>query len=262
MKKATLWILLTILLFAQAQVNAQPGRTLPPLPKYTCNFTSERIIVDGHLSDAAWEKAPRTERFGEIRYGEAMPFETYVKMLWDDKGMYFAYYIQQEDIWGTISERDALSFFDNDAEIFIDPDGDGKNYFELEMTALNQIYDIHWNTRLTWGEEALVTPPGIWNIDFDFVGLEHAMQYDGTLNYPDDKDRAWTAELFFPWRSFAEYANMPLPPKEGDSWRVDFYRCEYEDRSKTSGDSYSWSAHGKVNMHVPERFGFVTFVKQ
>ncbi len=261
MRKILCGAVLVLFASGAAGVLAQSGRTLPPLPKYTCNYTDERIVVDGHITDAAWQNAPRTERFAEIRFGDPLPYDTYVKMLWNDRGMYFAYYIEQEDIWGTISDRDAFSYYDNDVEIFFDPDGDGKDYFEIEMTALNQVYDIHWDTRLTWGEDALTTPPGTWNIFFDFEGLEHAMQYDGTLNNPRDKDKAWTVELFFPWQSFAEYANMPLPPENGNTWRIDFYRCEYDSRSQTSADSYSWSAHGKVNMHVPERFGFVTFVK-
>ena len=253
---------LCFLLVFQTGAFAQESRALPALPDYECLFTADEITVDGHITEAAWAAAPRTERFGEIRSGEALPFDTYVKMLWTERGLYVAYYLEQEDIWATISDRDAFSYYDNDAEIFFDPDGDGLDYLEIEMTALNQVYDIHWDTRLTWGDDALVNPPGTWNIHFDFKGLEHAMQYDGTLNYSRDKDKAWTIELFFPWESFAEYANMPLPPNENDMWRMNFYRCEYDSRSRKSADSYTWSAPGKVNMHIPERFGRVHFVKK
>ncbi len=234
---------------------------LPPPPAYECQYAGEQITVDGYMNEPAWEKAPRTERFADITNGKELKYETWVKMLWNNEGIYIAYYIQEEDIWGTITRRDAFSYYDNDVEVFFDPNGDGLDYYEVEMTALNQIYDIHWNTRLTWGKEALTTPPGIWDINFDFAGLEHAMQYEGTLNWPKDKDKYWTVELFFPWYSFSQYAGMPLPPNPGDTWRIDFYRGQYDDRSNTSGDSYSWSVHGRVQMHIPERFGFVKFVR-
>lgn len=255
-------IFVILIIVIPANIYSQESKTLPPPPKYNCNFTDKKIVIDGFITDAAWISAPRTESFKGIVSGGPVKYETYTKMLWNNEGFYLAYYIQEEDIRGIITSRDAFSYYDNDVEVFFDPDGDGLNYFELEMTALNSVYDIHWDKRLTWGEDAKTQPPGTWNINFDFIGLETAIQYDGTLNWRMDKDKCWTVELFFPWKSFSQYANMPLPPKVGDTWRVDFYRGELGDTPNSRGQSYSWAAHGKVNMHIPERFGFVTFVKK
>ncbi len=54
-------------------------------------------------------------------------------------------------IWGKLTKRDAIIYKDNDFEVFIDPDGDGLNYYELEINALGTIMDLFlkkpYNTR-------------------------------------------------------------------------------------------------------------------
>ena len=57
-------------------------------------------------------------------------------MLWDDEYFYVAAELEEPDIWATLTERDAVIFYDNDFEIFIDPDGDSHEYYEFEMNAL------------------------------------------------------------------------------------------------------------------------------
>ncbi|MBK9550569.1 MAG: carbohydrate-binding family 9-like protein [Gemmatimonadetes bacterium] len=50
--------------------------------------------------------------------------------------------MDEPDLWATITERDAVIFHDNDVELFVDPDGDGLRYFELEVNALNTAWDL------------------------------------------------------------------------------------------------------------------------
>lgn len=254
--KKIVFIFILCCSFISVTVFAQEVDSLPPMPEYECHYTSQRIVIDGKIDDEAWNKASRTERFVNLVTGERMPYETYVKMLWDNEWFYVAYFVEEEDIRGVLTGRDSFIWYDNDIEVFFDPDGDCRHYFEFEMNALNTVYDIHWNTVL-WRD-----PDAFWDIGWNFDGIRHAVQYQGTLNWPKDKDKSWTAEIAFPLRSFLKYGNMPIPPKHGDCWRIDFYRAQYRDRTNKVNDHYSWSVHGKVNMHMPERFGFVRFVKE
>ena len=64
------------------------------------------------------------------------------KMLWDDDYFYIGAYIEEPNVWATLTKRDSIIFQDNDFEIFIDPDGDSHNYYELEMNALNTVWDL------------------------------------------------------------------------------------------------------------------------
>ena len=77
--------------------------------------------------------------------GDARPrprFATRMKMLWDDEFFYIAADMQEPDIWGTLTTRDSVIFQDNDFEVFIDPDGDTHEYYELEINALKTAWDL------------------------------------------------------------------------------------------------------------------------
>jgi hypothetical protein len=75
--------------------------------------------------------------------------------------------------------------------------------------------------------------------------------------------------LAFPWRVLEEFANRPAPPHEGDKWRVNFSRVEWQVRiengkyvkvPKTPEDNWVWSPQGVIDMHRPEMWGYVQFV--
>src|SRR5580704_3640106 len=116
---------------------------LPP-KKYTCVRAESAIRVDGKLNDAAWKRAPWSDWFIDIR-GPSLPkprFRTRVKMLWDDNYFYVAAELAEPDVWATLTEHDSVIFHDNDFEVFLNPSGDGRNYFEFEINALNTGWDL------------------------------------------------------------------------------------------------------------------------
>jgi hypothetical protein len=91
---------------------------------------------------------------------------------------------------------------------------------------------------------------------------------NGTLNDPSDTDRAWSVELALLWTSLAEAAHRPAPPHDGDTWRMNFSRVEwptriveghYEKVPDTPENNWVWSPQGVIDMHRPERWGFVGF---
>ena len=61
--------------------------------------------VDGKLDEPAWTAAPWTELFVDIE-GDSRPqprFRTRVKMLWDDESFYVAAEMEEPDLWGTLT---------------------------------------------------------------------------------------------------------------------------------------------------------------
>ena len=50
--------------------------------------------------------------------------------------------MEEPDVWGTLTERDAIIYNDNDFEVFIDPDGDTQMYYELEVNPLGTVFDL------------------------------------------------------------------------------------------------------------------------
>lgn len=239
---------------------------LPVKPKhYACRHISEKIVIDGRLDEPAWRDAKWTDKFVDIE-GDAKPsprFATRAKLMWDDDFLYIAATMDEPHVWGTLTEHDAIVFRDNDFEAFIDPDGDTREYYEIEINPLNTIFDLFLDRAYRDGGQAHHE----WNLE----GLETAVHIDGTLNNPSDQDRGWSVEMALPWRSLAEYAHKPAPPKEGDVWRMNFSRVEW--RTRINGNQYEkipdsregnwvWSPQGAVNMHIPQRWGYVAFVAE
>jgi len=105
---------------------------------YMCHRASGQVVVDGRLDKPVWQTVPWTDDFVDI-LGERKPrprFRTRAKMLWDDDYFYVAAELEEPHVWGTIAQKNAVMFYDNDFEVFIDPDGDNHNYYEFEAQRL------------------------------------------------------------------------------------------------------------------------------
>jgi hypothetical protein len=221
------------------------------------------LAIDGKLDEKAWKRAPWTDFFVDIE-GDLKPkprFKTRAKMLWDDEYFYVAADMEEPHIWGTLTQHDSVIFHDNDFEVFIDPDGDTNEYYEFEINALNTGWDLFLNKPYRFGGKA--------RNEWEIPGLETAVHIRGTLNDPRDSDKGWSVEIAFPWKVLAEYAHKPAPPRVGDEWRVNFSRVEwlheivdgkYRKVAGKKEDNWVWSPQGVINMHVPEKWGFVRFV--
>jgi len=226
--------------------------------------------LDGKLTEAAWIAAPWSDRFvdisGDIDGTRRPPLTTRVKMLWDDDFLYIGADLEEPHLWGTLETRDSVIFQDHDFEVFIDPDGDTHDYFEIEINARNTIWDL-----------MLIQPyrdggPAIHG--WDIAGLRTAVHLRGTINRPGDSDDGWSVELAIPWKMLAEAAPRRARPRDGDQWRVNFSRVEWQldvrdgrytkrPDPKTGKplpeDNWVWSPQGAINMHMPERWGVVQF---
>lgn len=235
---------------------------------YVCPKAAEPLVVDGRLDKPFWSQVPWTDDFVDIE-GDVRPLpakQTRVKMAWDDEYFYFGAELIEDEIWATLTERDSVIFYDNDFEIFIDPDGDTHQYYEFEMNAFNTVWDL-----------LLVKPyrDGGPPVDgWDINGLKTAVHIDGEINKPGAANRKWTLEVAMPWKALKECAKGARPPQAGEYWRVNFSRVEWHTdivdgqyvkrKNEQTGKSlpeenWVWSPMGIVNMHYPELWGFVWF---
>ena len=185
---------------------------------------------------------------------------TRAKMLWDDKYFYVGALLEEPHVWGTLTKHDSVIFHDNDFEIFIDPDGDNHEYYEIEINALNTEWDLFLKKPYRNGGPAIN--------EWEIPGLKTAVHVEGTLNNSSDKDTSWSVEFAIPWKVLAEFAHRPAPPRDGDQWRVNFSRVEWQHEivdgqyrkvPKTPEDNWVWSPQGAIDMHRPERWGYVQF---
>jgi hypothetical protein len=224
----------------------------PPAPlSYDCHRTSTPIRIDGKLDDPAWKKAKWTSDFVDIE-GAVKPkprFRTRAKMLYDDKYLYIAAELEEPNVTGTLTKHDSVIFKDNDFEVFIKPLPETESYYEFEMNALNTGWDLFLPKPYNAGGKADNT--------WDIAGLKTAAAMQGTLNSSGDTDRGWTLEIAYPLTAFNSRQQVPQP-KANTVWRINFSRVEWTPGNPKE-DNWVWSPQGVINMHVPERWGYLHF---
>ena len=223
------------------------------------------IKIDGREDDPSWEKATFTEDFIDIE-GQNIPNQkTRLKMLWDEEFLYIYAHLEEKHIWGTLMNRDTIIFYNNDFEVFVSPSNSNHNYGEIEVNALNTVWDLlldrPYNTK--------GNPIFNWNLP----ELKTAVYIEGTLNNPKDIDQFWSVEMAIPMQALTELKRAPKEkPKVGDQWRINFSRVQWNHdlvdnryyRKKEKGkylseNNWVWSPQGVVNMHLPEHWGYIEF---
>ncbi len=241
---------------------------IPFAPRhYICYRTPRKLHIDGILDEKEWGNALWTEYFMDIE-GSLKPaprYTTRVKMLWDDDYLYIAAELEEPDIWATLHQRDTVIFYDNDFEVFIDPDGDTHLYYEYEMNA----FAAWWDLLLAKPYRDGGPPINGWDIH----GLKRATHIYGTINHPGDRDKKWTLEIAMPWNILRECNTQQKAPGPGDFWRINFSRVEWQTKvvnhryvvrkdakgQRLPEDNWVWSPQGIINMHAPETWGFLLF---
>jgi hypothetical protein len=255
---------------SKAQNQFQGLEHLFTRPKsYVVQHTNEALKIDGNLHESAWQKAQWTTDFVDIE-GDLKPnpfLRTQVKMLWDDSTLFVAAKLQEPQVFATQTHHDDIIFNDNDFEIFISPTNNTHPYFEIEINAINKIFDLFLPKPYRNGGNALIS----WDIEH----LKSAVQIHGTLNNPKDKDTGWTVEMAIPLKSL--WMGFPVEvPKEGTIWRINFSRVEWDtkisngknikltdaSRKNLPERNWVWSPQGIINMHAPERWGYLEFTRK
>ena len=242
-------------------------------PIYRAARTLDAITIDGRIAEFTWAALPRVGRFTDIRQADqASAAQTQATVAWDDRNLYVAFVCTDDTPWGTMHERDSRLWEQEVVEVFLDPDGDGKNYPELEVSPHNVVVDL------------LIPAAGSSvgaAIQWDIQGLRTAVAKQAA---------GWTVEIAIPWASLRE-AGTSVKPAIGDKWRVGLYRIERpggvplgqragelrKQIAAASGDQkkllqidleelttgrqwLAWSpTRVEKGFHDPERFGVVEF---
>ena len=240
---------------------------------YICYRASAPLVVDGLLTETDWHNVPWSDYFVDIE-STLKPeplYKTRMKMLWDDKYLFVAAEIEDPHVWASLTERESIIFYDNDFEVFIDPDGDTHHYIEYEMNAFNTQWDLLLLKPYRDDVKQNVAIDN-WNLN----GIKSAVYVDGTINKADDTDRGWSLEIAFPLDALSELSATGKLPVQGEQYRIDFSRVQwkvdvvdgkYKKRTHTvSGiekplpeDNWVWSPQGVIAMHQPETWGFLQF---
>jgi hypothetical protein len=216
-------------------------------PRYDVQRTSGPIVIDARLDEPSWRRAPTVGAFHFNWYTAGEREATEARLLWDDENLYVSWYCHDQHISASVTERHGPVSNDDCAEIFLSPNpAKVRNYYTFEINAIGTMLN---RCRTDWW-----TGPPTW----DPEGVRYRTTFHGAApkrEAPDDDH--WIVELAIPFRNFARDA-AHLPPRPGDTWRLNLYRTG----GVTNRQSSSWSpiAPGSRTFHMPESFGTVRFV--
>lgn len=227
--------------------------TVPYPPVYHCIRTTETVTVDGRLDEKCWRSSPAVRLTGASNGNAAGPV-TLVRARWDASHLYVAFECEDEDIWGTLANRDDPLYDEEVVEVFLSPTGNLARYLEIEVSPRNVVFDAALHSPQL--DRRTMTTDREWTCE----GMQTAVASDAPVHTTPPAARSatgppgqWTVEIAIP------FASLPgaVAPEPGTEWRVNFYRIDRNKRSRYL--AWSPTLRRPADFHVPERFGVLRF---
>ncbi len=184
---------------------------------YDCPYTDQPITVDGHLDEAAWDKAEVLDFFIPVTFEKPIS-PTEARMLWDDDYLYVGFKAWDKDIWSYLTERDSSTCSEDVLEVFVKPDAERDPYYNFEINALNTVFDAYNVKRGAGGNDH-----HRWS-RWDCQGLQSAVFVKGTMNNWEDEDEFWQLEVGIPFADLPTVAGAPNPE---DIWLFHLSRYDW-----------------------------------
>jgi hypothetical protein len=215
------------------------ARAPAPLPRLRIPKAAGPLALDGNLDEADWARAARTGPFVNTMTGRRLPFSTEAHVLWTSDAIWIGFDCEDHDLHSPFEKRDDHLWEADAVEVFLDPGGDGRNYYEIQVSPKNVLFDSRLpRYRQNQNDWQSHTRTGV--------------HVDGTLD-DDEEDRGWRAEMSIPWSDLTDVpAPLHSPPVAGDVWRANLFRMEWRDESIRGA---GWSPPKKPDFHTLDRFG-------
>jgi hypothetical protein len=173
-------------------------------PSASATHAAETPLITADPDDPAWRDAAVVSDFSlPLRTkpipGPALP--TQVRLLWDADHLYLRFTCVGPAPYSPFgNQRDAKQYQGDAVECFLDPVGDGKQYFEIQLSAANGVLDQ--NTLITADAKCdadgrltrSVLDTNYWpDPGYDMKGLRTACRVTGA-----GATKTWTADLAIP----------------------------------------------------------------
>jgi hypothetical protein len=217
-----------------------------PLPRLIARRLAEPIALDGKLDDKEWGAAQATTAFVQTMTGAPGAFQASARVAYDAEQLYVGYTVSDDYLKSTFKQADDHLWEQDCVELMVDPDGDGKNYFEIQAAPTGIVFDTRYDSRrrpqpfgdMAWSSAATAK-----------------VAVDGKVNDEDD-DAGYTVELAIPWSAFAAGATPAQPPAAGATWRMNFFVMDAREKGQRA---VGWSPPMIGDFHTLDRFGRVVF---
>ncbi|MCK9459439.1 MAG: carbohydrate-binding family 9-like protein [Proteobacteria bacterium] len=214
------------------------------VPPVTIPRAPQPPAIDGAFEDeASWSGAVRLDAFADTLTGEKAPRRTDVRLMWDDAALYVAVKAEDDFLQSKYEKNDDELWHEDAFEIFLDPRGDKKDYYEIQVSPAGLVFDSYL-PRYRKNDNA-------WS-----CGAKVAAKLDGTLNDGEGGDKGWTAELAIPWKSLEKGGGVP--PGSAEGLKINLFRVDVVgDKTEYS----AWSPPLRGDFHALDRFRAVALAK-
>jgi hypothetical protein len=202
-------------------------------PHMTASPTSEKINIDGDLSDPGWRLATRADQFHERNPGELLepPVRTEVYVTYDKDNFYVAFVCHDnpDELRATMCQRD--QFYNDDCVcLLLDTYSEGAWAYEFFVNPYGIQKDKLWSS--VAGEDE----------SFDLIWQSSAMTTDS----------GYQVEMAIP------FSSLRFPGKSEHNWKIDFWRS----RPRESFYQYSWAAYTRDEHCWTCQWGSIDGIRQ
>lgn len=223
--------------------------------RYECRYVK---TADG----LNWNEIPYG-KLVEVVTGGKPRLETRFRACWTAEALHVRFECEDDHVVATMDQRDAPIYEEDVVEVFLDTAGTGKVYYEFELSPRGVEFDALIRNSLNGRIEV--------DVAWDAKGLRTSVSSgtDGWRNYElcipfadlyggqggDEQERAADGG------DQPEHNRQPdASPLPGTEWSWNLYRID--DDTEGNRHYWAWSPTGKVNFHVPQRFGTIVFVNK
>jgi len=218
-------------------------------PTYTCASVDRDLNLTGKIDDPLWEKAEIAPLTHPVT-GAPQAMRTEARLLYNAQYLYLSYFCEDDYVWGTFTERDSQIFTEECVEAFICPSGKMRQYYEINVSPLNTVFDTFLlNANMHLGEWKILS-----FVNYQCAGLQTKTFVDGSLGVPGGA-KSWSVEYAIPFTSLIGHDH--IVPEPGDEWKMNLYRID----SPTPGQyiHFAWGTIGQIDFHAPQYFGTLRF---
>jgi hypothetical protein len=217
-----------------------------PVPRLVARRATGPVTLDGKLDETDWGAAQSAGPFVNTMKGTEGSFPASARVLYDAEHIYVAFDVKDDFLRSTFEKADDHLWEQDTVEVMLDPDGDGKNYFEIHVAPTGKVFDTAYDSPRV--------PKPFGKTDWT-SRTEAGVQVDGTLN-DDQPDQGYTLEMAVPWAALGTATAPATPPAAGAEWRMNFFVMDAREKGQRA---VGWSPPLVGDFHTLDRFGRVVF---
>ncbi|MDX1928086.1 MAG: PQQ-dependent sugar dehydrogenase [Pirellulaceae bacterium] len=215
--------------------------------EFVCHWAAGQIAIDGKADDGAWQKAQVIDNFRIPATGGQKPTTTTrARLLWDRQYIYFFADLEDHDLFGDITERDAMTWNNDVFEIFLKPGATEPGYYEFQVNAAGTEMDLFLPDQKSGGYAALKSA--------NTFQMKTAVVRRGTLDNRNDRDEGWSVEGCIPWVDFMPTGGRP---DVNEVWSIAL--CRYDYTLGKEPELSSCAPLSKLNFHLVEDYAKLRF---